>query len=249
MIRCVAIAAATPELAQRRRAGEGAASGWGVPDAAPTRAWPARQGQVQSYTRRRSIRCQSHGGPRAPSPIRRPRRKPGAADGHLGSAEETLADYLVDRCELSGDVGCRPERPSGYRKINHLPLAPALAKIGSGMGSWFRFHPRRSRTTQGGAFGAEPKVRIHLPPAESLSLAPSRSRTWRTPAFSAGVRGWLGGFGLEIDWATRPSDPYENHVMDSEANDPNFDFQCKKGSSPIATAPPLRRAVGTQRAV
>src|SRR5215831_8765272 len=129
----------------------------GSPTPPPTRAWPARQGQVQSYTRRRSIRCQSHGGPRAPSPIRRPRRKPGAADGHLGSAEETLADYLVDRCELSGDVGCRPERPSGYRKINHLRLAPALAKIGSGMGSWFRFHPRRSRTTQGGAFGAEPK--------------------------------------------------------------------------------------------
>ena len=107
------------------------------------------------------------------------------------------------------------------------------------MGSWFRFHPRRSRTTQGGAFGAEPKVRIHLPPAESLSLAPSRSRTWRTPAFSAGVRGWLGGFGLEIDWATRPSDPYENHVMDGEANDPNFDFQCKKRviSNSHGTAP------------
>jgi len=42
------------------------------------------------------------------------------------------------------------------------------------------------------AIVAEPMVRIHLPPAESLSLAPSRSRTWRTPAFRAGVRGWLG---------------------------------------------------------
>jgi hypothetical protein len=38
---------------------------------------------------------------------------------------------------------------------------------------------------------AGPMVRIRLP-AESLSLAPSRSRTWRTPAFRAGVRGWLG---------------------------------------------------------
>jgi hypothetical protein len=37
-----------------------------------------------------------------------------------------------------------------------------------------------------------PRVRIRLPPAESLSLAPSRSRTWRTPAFRAGVRGSLG---------------------------------------------------------
>ena len=61
---------------------EGAASGLGgSPTPPPTRAWPARQGQVQSYTRRRSIRCQSHGGPRAPSPICRPRPKPGAADG------------------------------------------------------------------------------------------------------------------------------------------------------------------------
>jgi len=39
---------------------------------------------------------------------------------------------------------------------------------------------------------AVPTVRIHLPPADSPSL--SRSRFWRsrTPAFRAGVRGWLG---------------------------------------------------------
>ena len=33
---------------------------------------------------------------------------------------------------------------------------------------------------------AGPLVRIQSPPAESLSLAPNRSRTWRTPAFRAG---------------------------------------------------------------
>src|SRR5882672_9974542 len=44
---------------------------------------------------------------------------------------------------------------------------------------------------------AEPMVRILFPPAESLSLAPSRSRAWRTPAFREGVRGWLG------DWVGR----------------------------------------------
>src|SRR5215472_7640584 len=40
-------------------------------------------------------------------------------------------------------------------------------------------------------------VRIHLPPAESLSLAPSRSHTWRTSAFRAGAR---------LAWRLRPRD-------------------------------------------
>src|SRR6266404_6763138 len=44
----------------------------------------------------------------------------------------------------------------------------------------------------GGPFRAEPKVRIHLPPAESPSLSPSCCRGSRTPAFRAAVRGWLG---------------------------------------------------------
>jgi hypothetical protein len=39
--------------------------------------------------------------------------------------------------------------------------------------------------------GAGPMVRIHLPPAESLSLSRIRFRRSRTPAFRAGVRGWL----------------------------------------------------------
>ena len=43
----------------------------------------------------------------------------------------------------------------------------------------------------------EPKVRIHLPPAESPSLSRIRFRRSRTPAFRAGVRGWLG------DWVGR----------------------------------------------
>jgi hypothetical protein len=55
----------------------------------------------------------------------------------------------------------------------------------------------RGAVPQGWSIVAGPRVRIHLPPAESLSLAPSRSRTWRTPAFRAGVRGWLG------DWVGR----------------------------------------------
>src|ERR1700738_2829508 len=44
---------------------------------------------------------------------------------------------------------------------------------------------------------AGPKVRIHLPPAESLSLGRIHFRRSRTPAFRAGVRGWLG------DWVGR----------------------------------------------
>src|SRR5215469_10213621 len=64
-------------------------------------------------------------------------------------------------------IGARSERVDTEKSITY-PLAPALTKVGSGMGSWFRFHPRRSRTTQGGAFGAEQKVRIHLPPVKSL---------------------------------------------------------------------------------
>src|SRR5437899_2702561 len=37
-----------------------------------------------------------------------------------------------------------------------------------------------------------PVVRILFPPAESLSLSRIRFRRSRTPAFRAGVRGWLG---------------------------------------------------------
>jgi hypothetical protein len=40
-------------------------------------------------------------------------------------------------------------------------------------------------------------VRIHLPPADSLSLGRIRFRRSGTPAFRAGVRGWLG------DWVGR----------------------------------------------
>jgi hypothetical protein len=41
-------------------------------------------------------------------------------------------------------------------------------------------------------FYAVPMVRIHLPPADSPSLARIRYQASRTPAFRAGVRGWLG---------------------------------------------------------
>jgi hypothetical protein len=40
-------------------------------------------------------------------------------------------------------------------------------------------------------------VRIRFPPAESPSLSRIRFRRSRTPAFRAGVRGWLG------DWVGR----------------------------------------------
>jgi hypothetical protein len=40
-------------------------------------------------------------------------------------------------------------------------------------------------------FAEGPRVRIRLPPAESLSLSRIRFRRSRTPAFRAGVRGWL----------------------------------------------------------
>ena len=45
---------------------------------------------------------------------------------------------------------------------------------------------------RGGSVG-EPKVRIHLPPAESPSLSRIRFRKSRTPGFPRGVRGRLGG--------------------------------------------------------
>jgi hypothetical protein len=52
---------------QQQRAREGAAPGWGdISDTAPTRAWPARQGRLQSYTHCGSITCQLHGWPRSP---------------------------------------------------------------------------------------------------------------------------------------------------------------------------------------
>ena len=33
----------------------------------------------------------------------------GSYKRHLGSAEDTLADYVADRCELSGYVDCGDE--------------------------------------------------------------------------------------------------------------------------------------------
>jgi hypothetical protein len=50
----------------------------------------------------------------------------------------------------------------------------------------------KAKAQVGGPFRAEPKVRIHLPPAESLSLGRIHFRRSRTPAFRAGVRGWFG---------------------------------------------------------
>jgi len=69
------------------------------------------------------------------------------------------------------------------------------------MDSNFRFlvtrpsnrHGRRHCFLENGSGSVrEPKVRIHLPPAESPSLARVRFRESRTPAFRAGVRGWRG---------------------------------------------------------
>src|ERR1700738_811073 len=56
--------------------------------------------------------------------------------------------------------------------------------------------PSQQRAVEGPttklALARGPKVRIHLPPAESLSLSPSCFRGSRTAAFRAAVRGWLG---------------------------------------------------------
>jgi hypothetical protein len=38
-----------------------------------------------------------------------------------------------------------------------------------------------------------PRVRIHVPPAESPSLAPTRPLQVENPGFQARVRGWVGG--------------------------------------------------------
>ena len=58
---------------------------------------------------------------------------------------------------------------------------------------------------KGSGFGAEPKVRIHLPPAASLSLARTRFRALRTPAYRAGVRAWLGDRDKEFRLGTDPN--------------------------------------------
>ena len=50
----------------------------------------------------------------------------------------------------------------------------------------------RRQAQNGGSPDGGPRVRIHLPPADSPSLSRSRFRRSRTPAFRAGVRGWLG---------------------------------------------------------
>src|ERR1700722_20263254 len=53
---------------------------------------------------------------------------------------------------------------------------------------------RNTKAQKSWSSRAEPEVRIHLPPADSPSLSRSHFRASRTPAFRAGVRGWLGGW-------------------------------------------------------
>src|SRR5580704_18967347 len=52
----------------------------------------------------------------------------------------------------------------------------------------------RRQAQNGGSPDGGPMVRILLPPADSPSLSRSHFRAPRTPAFRAGVRGWLGGW-------------------------------------------------------
>jgi hypothetical protein len=78
-----------------------------------------------------------------------------------------------------------------------------MPQEGSGLNRSVRSAPlslaanRATRATTELTVAGGPKVRIHLPPADSPSLSRSHFRASRTPAFRAGVRGWIG------DWIAR----------------------------------------------
>jgi hypothetical protein len=74
----------------------------------------------------------------------------------------------------------RRPRPSNRWHLDEMSRVVAAVACG--------FTPRSVR---GVAAGAEPEVRIHLPPADSPSLSRSHFRASRTRAFPAGVRGSL----------------------------------------------------------
>jgi hypothetical protein len=65
----------------------------------------------------------------------------------------------------------------------------------------FRQPESRRERPERRASSAVLKVRIHLRPAESLSLSRIRFRRSRTPAFRAGVRGWLSERVGRDDWS------------------------------------------------
>ena len=75
----------------------------------------------------------------------------------------------------------RRPRPSNRWHLDEMSRVVAAVACG--------FTPRSVR---GVAAGAEPEVRIHLPPADSQSLSRSRFSRSRTPLFRAGLGSWLG---------------------------------------------------------
>jgi len=94
-------------------------------------------------------------------------------------------------------AGSAPEADAAIRRLADW-VRPKFGSAEAGLAS-FRFCAAKGASREKPSTGQEglkivggPAVRIPLPPAESPSLAPSRSRTWRTPAFRAGVRGWVG---------------------------------------------------------
>src|SRR5262249_24464862 len=73
-----------------------------------------------------------------------------------------------------------------------LRLHAAVARLSAAaVGDISEGGPKRNLGTEA-LSRAQPEVRIHLPPAESQSLARTHFRKSTSPAFRAGVCGWVG---------------------------------------------------------
>jgi hypothetical protein len=93
------------------RTREGATPGWGDNLRRRSRLGLARHAQPDAilytlWVNKMSVARDD----RASLPLAAAEAEAGSYRRHLGSAEETLADYVADRCELSGEAGCGDKR-------------------------------------------------------------------------------------------------------------------------------------------
>jgi len=65
---------------------------------------------------------------RASLPLSAAEAEAGSYKRHLGSAEETVTDYMPDRCELSGKVSCGDKRQTPSNRIANASAATSAAK-------------------------------------------------------------------------------------------------------------------------
>jgi len=136
----------------------------------------------------------------------------GSADpigGHCGTGIWPDRDIAAGWCDIETPCASLPTRSPSQprtpaRKAGVLDLRKRMRERDglSAGGRWIRTFGSCSRDRQpwgrdcclenGSGSVGEPKVRIHLPPAESPSLARTFFRRSKTTAFRAGVRGRLG---------------------------------------------------------